>query len=145
MIDRVLLATFEMQQHLVELRTNFYLCTDVQQQPGGLSRLTLSNITRDHRLPPGSASITVGGSAMFFSYTASSQAHIASKLVLPVSDLLRDMNSVWVQPANDACTNHALMRSMKVVRKSEKNNKLQTFQDLGGFQMLLARFEWRWR
>ena len=30
-VGRVLLAMFETQQHPVELRTNFYLCTDVQQ------------------------------------------------------------------------------------------------------------------
>ena len=51
-VGRVLLATFETQQHPVELRTNFYLCTNVQQRPGGLSRLTLSNVTRDHHSPP---------------------------------------------------------------------------------------------
>jgi hypothetical protein len=75
---------------------------------------------------------------MYFSDTAVSQAHVASKLLIPVYDLLRDTNSVWVQLANDAYANHALMRNMKVVRKPEKNNQLQTFQDLGGFQMLLA-------
>jgi hypothetical protein len=58
---RILLATFETQQHPVELRTNFYLCTDVQQRPGGLPRLTLSNVTRDHRLPSDSAMVMVMG------------------------------------------------------------------------------------
>ena len=79
-----------------------------------------------------------GGSVMSFTDSALSQAHIACKLLLPVSDLLGDSNSIWVKPANDAYTNYAIMRSMKVVRKPEKNNQLQTFQDLGGYKILVG-------
>jgi hypothetical protein len=75
---------------------------------------------------------------MFFSDAALSLSHVVSKLQMPVSDLLHDVNSVWSKPGNDAYANHEMMRSMKVVRKPDKNNQLQTFQDLGGFQILFA-------
>ena len=47
-VGRVLLATFVIQQHPIKLRTNFYLCMDVQQRHGRLPRLSLWNVTRDH-------------------------------------------------------------------------------------------------
>ena len=47
-VGRVLLATFVIQQHPIKLRTNFYLCVDVQQRHGRLPRLSLWNVTRDH-------------------------------------------------------------------------------------------------
>ena len=137
-VGKVLLATFETQQLPVELRTNFYLCTDIQQRPGCLPRLQLTNVTKDHRLSPDSVLITAGGSVMSFSDTALSQAHIACKLLMPVSDLLLDSNSIWIKPGNDAYANHEIMRNTKVVRKPEKNNQLLSFQDLGGYQMLLG-------
>jgi hypothetical protein len=137
-VGKVLLATFETQQHPVELRTNFYLCTDIQQRPGCLPRLKLINITKDHCLPPDSVLVATGGSVMSFSDAALSQAHIACKLLMPVSDLLLDSNSIWIKPGNDAYANHEIMRNTKVVRKPEKNNQLLSFQDLGGYQMLLG-------